>query len=137
MKKSIFIVSFVILSLIFSYSFVMATDDGNNVANGIKNTVNNAENMAEDAGKNVGGAIKNGAEDAGNTVKDSAQKAGDSLQNGAENVGYTATRTATEQNTGNTTQGWMNRDIWTWIIVGIITIVIVALIWYYASRSNH
>ncbi len=159
MKKSIFLVLFVILSLIFSCSYVMANNDNNNsLVDGVKNTVNNAGDMAEDAANSTAGAIKNGAENAGNDIKNTAENAGNNVKdatqnagndvnntmenmgNGAENQennGYTATRTATEENTGNTTQNWMGRDIWTWIIVGIITIVIVALIWYYASRNNH
>ena len=159
MKKSILIALFVVLSLLLSCSYVMATND-NNLAEGVKNTVNNAENMAESAGNSAGVAIKNGAndvknvtEDAMNGAKNGAENVGNDVKNGMQNMGndannamnnmnnqnnndYTATRTAAEQNTGNTTQNWMNRDIWTWIIVGIITIIIVALIWYYASRNN-
>lgn len=156
MKKSIFIALFVILSLLFSCSYVMATND-NNLTEGVKNTVNNAENMAENAGNSAAGAIKNGANDVKNATgdvmngaKNGVENAGNDVKNGVQNIGndannamnnmdnngYTATRTATEQNAVNSTQNWMNRDIWTWIIVGIITIVIVALIWYYASRNN-
>ena len=134
MKKSIFIALFVILSLLFSCSYVMATND-NNLAEGVKNTVNNAENMAENAGNSAAGAIKNGANDVKNGVQNMGNDAKNAMNN-MDNNGYTATRTATEQNAVNSTQNWMNRDIWTWIIVGIITIVIVALIWYYASRNN-
>ena len=50
--------------------------------------------------------------------------------------GYNATRTATETTTNNTNNG-LTKDMWTWIIVAIIAIVIIALIWYYASRNNH
>lgn len=159
MKKRIFIALFVILSLIFSCSYVMANDNnnGNSLVNGVKNTVNDAGNMAEDAANGTAGAIKDGAnnvkdktQDAMNNAKNGAENAGNNVNNTMDNMGnnmnnnmgnqdnnrYTATRTATEENTGNTTQNWMSRDIWTWIIVGIITIVIVALIWYYASRNN-
>ena len=138
MKKSIFVALFVILSLLFSCSYVMANNDNNNLVDGVKNTVNNASDMAGDAVNGAAGAIKDGA----NNVKDAAKNAGNDVNNSMNNMGnqdnngYTATRTATEENAGNTTQNWMGRDIWTWIIVGIITIVIVALIWYYASRNN-
>ena len=167
MKKRIFIALFVLVSLLFSCSYVMANTD-NNLVEGVKSTVNDAGNMAADAGNATAGAIKdgannvkdktqdamnnakNGTEKAGNDVKNAAENAGNNVKDGMQNMGndmnngmnnqgtndYTATRTATEQNTGNNTQNWMNRDIWTWIIVGIISIVIVALIWYYASRNN-
>lgn len=164
MKKSIFIISFIILSLFFSYSFVFAENAGEQVVNGVRQTVNGVENAAQDAANNTGNALqesgnnmKNKAQDAGNNIKGSLENAGNNLQNAGNNMmnsvenagndmmnstdnmmnddGYTASRTAAETN-NNQANGWMNRDMWTWIIVGIITIVIVALIWYYASRHN-
>lgn len=177
MRKSIFVIAFVLVSVIFSYSFVFAADAknvGNDVVNGVRNTVGGAENVVEDAAKGAAGAIKNGVqavqdtaggdnnqaqkntenmgndvknttENVGNDVKNTAENVGNDTKNAAENVGnginktgnnaYTATRTATEK-TGETTKNWMSSNVWTWIIVGIIAIVIIALIWYYASRNN-
>lgn len=156
MKKSIFIISFIILSLFFSYSFVYAENAGQQVVNGIRDTVGGVENAAEDAANGTAGAIKNGTENVKNTAQDAAngakngmENAGDNTMNAMDNAdnnmrnnmdnGYEAKRTATESPTTNNNgnQGWMNRDMWTWIIVGVITIVIIALIWYYASRNNH
>lgn len=166
MKKSIFIISFIILSVLFSYSFVYAENPGQQMVNGMKETADGAGNAIEDAANGTAGAIKDGAnglknmtedaannakkgmENAGENVDNAMENAGNDIQDGAENVGdsmrnagnrtYEAARTATESpTTNNNNQGWMNRDIWTWIIVGIITIVIVALIWYYASRNTH
>lgn len=154
MKKSIIAITFIILSLLFSYSFVYAENAGGQIVNGVKDTVNGVGNAAGDAANGAAGAIKNGAENvkdttqnAGDKMQNTAENAGNDMKNGAENMGndmrngannaFTATRTATENTTNNDNQGWMNnRDIWTWIIVGIIAIVIIALIWYYASRSN-
>ena len=164
MKKSIFIISFIILSLFFSCSFVFAENAGEQVVNGIRDTVGGVENAAEDATNNAGGAIKNGAnavkdttENAANDVKNTAENMGDDVKESGENMGnniqntmndntdennqgndsYTATRTAAENSANTSNSGWMNRDMWTWIVVGIITIVIIALIWYYVSRNNH
>lgn len=159
MKKSIFIISFVLVALFFSFSCVFAEDGGQKVINDIKNTTNGASDMVQDAANGTGGAIGNGANDvrdgaenvandakdavenAGNDIGSGAENAGNDIKNGTENTennmrnqsdnAYTATRTAT-----NGTGNFMSRDIWTWIIVGIIAIVIVALIWYYASRNN-
>ena len=164
MKKSIIIISFIILSLLFSSSFVFAENAGNQVVDGIRNTVGGVENAAQDAANGVGGAVKNGAnmikdgaqnvgngmsnatQDMGNSVNNGVNNAGDEIKNSADKTGNTmrnmgdgafnATRTATEDNTNNGSQGWMNRDMWTWIIVGIITIAIIALIWFYASKNN-
>ena len=143
MKKSIFIISFIILSLFFSYSFVSAANAGEQIVNGMRNTVSGIENGAE----NVGNGIKNGVQNAGNAVKNATENAGSELKNSVEKTGdnmrnvgdgaYTAARTATETNNNQNTQNWMGSNIWTWIVVGIITIVIIALIWYYVSRNNH
>lgn len=158
MKKSIILISFIILSLLFSSSFVFAENAGNQVVNGIRNTVGGVENAAQDAANGVGGALKDGAQNVGNGMSNAAENIGNSVNNSANNAGdqikdsadktgntmrnmgdgaFNATRTATEDNTNNGSQGWMNRDMWTWIIVGIITIAIIALIWFYASRNNH
>ena len=166
MKKIVFIISFVILSVIFSYSCVFAENAGEQVVNGIQDTANGVKNGAKDAVNSTAGAVKNGAEnvkettqDATNGAKNGLENAGENIKNTAENAGndamntmdnagdnmrngndnaYTAERTATESpTTNNNNQGWMNRDMWTWIVVGVITLVIIALIWYYASRNTH
>ena len=159
MKKSIFIITFILIALFFSFSCVFAAEGGEKVVNGLKDTAEGAVDVAEDAANGAGNAIKNGAnnvrnvtqnasngvDNAANGIGNAAENVGNDMRNAAENVqdnmenqandSYTATRTASE-NAGNNTSGWMNRDLWTWIVVGIITIVIVALIWYYASRNN-
>ena len=154
MKKSIFIISFIILSVFFSYSFVYAENSGQQMVNGMKETADGAGNAVKDAANGTAGAINNGVDglknmagDTVNNAKDGLNNAGNDIKNGADNIGdsmrnadnntYEATRTATENPNNNDNQGFMNRDMWTWIIVGIITIVIIALIWYYASRSTH
>ena len=72
--------------------------------------------------------MKDTAENTGNDMKDAVEDVGDNV--------YTATRTSTE-NTTNNGGNWMNGNMWTWIIVGIIAIIIVALVWYFVSKSNH
>ena len=153
MKKSIIIISFIILSLLFSSSFVFAENAGNQVVDGIRNTVGGVENAAQDGAnmikdgaQNVGNGMSNATQDMGNSVNNGINNAGNEIKNSADKTGNTmrnmgdgafnATRTATEDNTNNGSQGWMNRDMWTWIIVGIITIAIIALIWFYASKNN-
>ena len=46
------------------------------------------------------------------------------------NGNYNATRTAT---TANTFMG-MNSTAWTWLIIGIAAIAIIALVWYYSMQ---
>ena len=74
-------------------------------------------------------------------VKNSVNKAGSNIKNAANNIGnavtgtsnnYTATRTSAD----NTFMG-MNSTAWTWLILGIAAIAIIALVWYYSSQLNN
>ena len=65
----------------------------------------------------------------------------DNIKNAANNIGnavtgtsnnYTATRTSAD----NTFMG-MNSTAWTWLILGIAAIAIIALVWYYSSQLNN
>ena len=53
---------------------------------------------------------------------------------GIANNGYTATRTTTA---GATNLNTMNSSIWTWIILAVAAVIIVSLVWYYASQHNN
>ena len=132
MKKSIFIISFIILSLFFSYTFVFAEDNaGQQVVNGVKQTVDGAAN-----------GVKDVAQDATNGAKDLTNNVGNDMRNGMDNMGdngnnsFNATRTSAEDTANNGSQGLFGNNVWTWIIIGIIVIAIIAVIWYYASRDN-
>lgn len=141
MNKKIFI-TFLLISLFLmftcSYSFAntdagnMVMDAGNNigntvagatntVVNGTRNIVNGIANLANDA-TNANGDTEN---DATNTNEDT----GSMLNNNNDN--YTATRTATNNMLGMTT------NTWTWLILGIVGAVIVALVWYYGKQYEH
>lgn len=145
MKKTIYVISLIIISLFLSFSYVYANNnDGKDATNAVRNTVGGAENVVEDAAKGTAGAIRSGFNTVGegtenvvNDAKNMGNGNGDNAQadtNKAKtNSNYNATRTATEN--GASSNG-MGREVWTWIIVAIIAIVIIALIWYYASRNN-
>lgn len=137
MKKSIFTISFIIISLFFSFSFVFATDNNmDNLKNNMMNTVNSAGNVVQDAAEGTAGAVQNGM----NTVGDKSREFTNNIENAGNdmmdnvNSDYTATRTAAENNTTPSNIGYDN--IWTWIIVGVIAIVVIALIWYFVSQNN-
>ena len=141
MTKKFF--SFIIaLSLIVSSSFVFAEselkDSADKAGNNMQNVVNGAGTVLKDAGE----GIKDGARNIGEDIKDGARNVGEAVNDGAHdmtrtdnNDGYTATRTST---TDNTFMG-MNATAWTWLILGIAAIAIVALVWYYSMqlRSNN
>ena len=148
MKKSIFITLFVIFSLFISFSYVYANDNTmENIKNNLTDTANNAGNVAGDAAKGTAGAVENGMNGVGNAAQNGMNAIGNTAENmvnGVRNAGndvgnavndmdYSATRTAAETDANNS--GAMN-NMWTWIIVGVIAIAIIALIWFYVSQNN-
>ena len=100
------------------------------------NTVEQSvENMASDAGNMITRGIdstKNTMSDMSNGLKNAENNmiAGMTSNNGTNN--YTATRTNADTNT------WlgMNATAWTWLIMGIVTIAIVSLVWFYAKQDS-
>ena len=105
-------------------------------ANGARNIVGGAENAIEGAAGGVSNTMKNVTAGAENTM----QKAGNSVSNTAtsmtNNVGngdYAASRTSTNAE-GNATFMGMTATMWTWLIMGIAAIAIVALVWYYSNQ---
>lgn len=142
MNKKFLISIAIILSVIFSFTICFANDDGNGLkdaADGVRNVVGGAENAIEDAAKNVSNAskdatngIENGANNATNDINDGAKTTTNTVT-GSTNNAYTATRTAA---TDNTFMG-MNSTAWTWLIIGIAAIAIIALVWYYSMQLNN
>ena len=138
MNRKILYTLIAFLLCVFTFSFCFAADEHpiQDAANTVRNVVGGAENAIENGAKDVGNATKNSTNavqntmnHAGNTVKNSTSK--------AENTGnYTATRTSTN---GSATFMGMNATVWTWLIIGIAAIAIVALVWYYSSQitNNH
>ncbi len=116
-------------------------DTGAAITDGAKNLGEDVENGA----RNMGEAISNGARDIGNTINNGARDAGAAVSNGASRVttdltrsdnmnsGYTATRTSTES---GTIMG-MSANTWTWFILAITALAIIALVWYYAMENKN
>lgn len=134
MKNKFFIVAtlLAILSL-FAVSYTFATT---NAVNDVRNVVGGAENVIEDAGK----GIVNGVKDGMNTVKNGAKDVGNDVKNGMNDMGrttnhYTATRTATT--TDNGLLGNVSNTVWSWLIIAIVAIVIVALVLFYANQNKN
>ena len=136
MKKKCFIVAtlLVIFSL-FAVSYTFATT---NTVNNIRNAVGGAENVIEDAGKGITTGIKDGI----NTVENGAKDVKNNVKNGINNMGtnnnnYNITRTSS---TGSTTDtGFLanvSNTVWSWLIIAIVGIVIVALVLFYANQNT-
>lgn len=147
MKKKLFVTA--ILLAIFSFAFVSFTFAANGMdeaVNGVRNFVGGAENVVEDAGKGAVTGIRDGLNTIGNGAKDVTKDAENGMndnmgRNNGDN-GYDATRTATGiEPRGGTTDGGgffanISGNVWTWVILAIAAIVIVALVMYYAKQGN-
>lgn len=120
MNRKILTTLFLLISLIFSFTFCFAENES------AKNMVNNAENAVKDAGQNASNMVR----DAANSAKEGAKNLGNSITNGMNND-YDATRTANE----GTFMG-MSSNTWSWLILGIAAIAIIALVWYYSIQLN-
>ena len=143
MKKKLYIaiiILFAILFLSFSYSF--ATDNST-VVDGIRNVVGGAENTLENAGNGVMNGIKNVTSGAENMMENTTDTVGNTIRNAGNNMAsgltndntdYTATRTAA--NYDNTFLG-MDPTMFTWLIMGIVGLSIIALVWVYARQNDH
>lgn len=125
MKKKTFIALFIIFVLLLISTFSFANNDiKNDVHSATDTVIDGASNLANEARKGVGSienTIEDGVKDIGNAMYDN-----DSME-------YTTTRTST----GPATTDNMNGALWTWVILAVAGIVIVGLVWYYASQNNH
>lgn len=145
-KLAIFLSIFVLVVLSFSVCF--ANNMVNDAVNGVRNVVGGAENAVEGAANGIANGIKgatnsventandvvntmktNGDND--NTAKDTNNETGTTTNTMTGN--YTATRTNAE---GDSTLMGMNATTWTWLIIGLATIAIVALVWYYSMQMR-
>ena len=125
MKRKTLIILSILFAILFISTISIANNDIKDGDHSATDTdIDGASNLANDARKGVG-AIEN-------TVENGAKDIGNAMHHDNTN-GYTATRTAT---TGTTTNG-MNSTLWTWVILAVAAVVIIGLIWYYASQNNH
>lgn len=149
MHKKLLITT-ILLALLISIS-TLCFANNENMQNPVQNIVGGAENMAENAARDFGNAVKDAGESVGNmaenvanetknivsdpinAVTDADNTASHSLSNDTSN-GYNVTRTSTEG--ANTLMG-MNATMWTWLIIGLAAIGIVALVWYYSMQFTN
>ena len=141
MNKKFFVFFGIIVSIIFSFTFCFATNtdgmgkavnDVRNFVGGVEGTVENAAKDVSNVSKDATGSVENGLDNDQNNRNDTAgfTTSGDDGQ-------YTATRTSTD----DTTLMGMTSNAWTWLILGIAAIAIIAVVWYYSMQftktSNH
>ena len=118
MNKKFLISIGIFACLIFSFSACLATTD---VINDVRNTAGTVEDKMENAVKDVSNTSKK----ATNTMENNI---GSTFNNG----NYNTTRVSTD----NTVMG-MTSKTWTWLIVGITAVAIMALIWYYTMQNSN
>lgn len=148
MKQKIYITLFAFIAILsFCSSYIFATNNIP-VVDGIRNVVGGAENVMEDAGngivsgiRNVTSAGQNTMENVTGTMRNENQNTRNTDMSGmtTDNNDYTATRTTTRMTT-DTTEGTflgMNSTMWTWLIMAIVGITIIALVWIYAKQNTH
>lgn len=142
MTKKILFTLLLISLLIFNISFSLATT--------------NVGNDLMDAGKSVGNAVKGTADAAIDSTNDLTTGASNMMNNMTnanvdnesdatntlgttdgilDNIDgdYTATRTSA---TNDGLLG-MSEMTWTWLILGIVGAIIIALVWYYGAQYEH
>lgn len=137
MTKKVFIVFAISLLVILLGTYSFATENMMNKDN-IKNTIMNAEN-----------SVANGVTSAINSVKNTANDAMNSMENGMNDMTQNTNDTNNENNstynvtrTDATTQtrvAGMTATSWTWLIIAVLGVAIVALVWYFARQytDNH
>ena len=143
MFSTILIVTLFIISLC-SYSFAasdtmnQAKDAVMNAGNSIGSAAVTAKNAVVDGAKDITNGASTVGKDAVNTTEDAGRDGMNVLGDTASVLDdgdrdYTATRTAT----GDSNLLGMSTTTWTWLILGIVGIIIVALVWYYGSQYEH
>lgn len=130
MKKKFFVISALLIAVLaISTSYVFAnTNMVNTIEHATQNVTSATGNVVSrgvDATRNTVNSIEQGAQRTGNTVVTGTTT---NTNNQARN--YNATRT-----NANTWLG-MTSTAWTWLIMGIVSVAIVALVWFYARQKN-
>lgn len=124
---SIILILSLFLISICSFSFA-ATEALNSTKNAVMNVGNAIGNGVKD--------VANGAANLGKDAVSTTQSAGNSIASATSmnkgGMDYTATRTSAENNAME-----LSSTAWTWLILGIVGIVIVALVWYYGAQYEH
>ena len=152
-KKLFYSVTILLILTLFAFTISYGAENMiNDAVNDTKGIVNGAINGIEDAaevggnfigdvGRTAGNITENVVSGAGNLVEDGKN----TLESGIDNMANTATTpmtdfgsTYTAQRTSTTTPTFlgMNADAWSWIIVGVLGIAIIALVWIYEKEHS-
>ena len=125
------------MASIFSFTVCFATDGLGNVANDVRNVVGGVENTVENAVENAVRDVSNVSKDVTGSVENGMNS--DTHNSMSRTNNYNTTRVATGS---SNMSGGMSASAWTWLILGIVAIAIIAVVWYYSmqltnGRNNH
>ena len=133
MVKKVLIITTILSAILFvSFSTCYAMDNNMNM-NTIGNDIKNMSAGIEGGMQSVANGVGNVTRDLGNGAMNVVNGISRGVQNtavAATNPNYTASRTSTATVLG------MNATAWTWLIVGIVGVAIVALVWYYGKEHS-
>lgn len=139
MNKKIFVSLVVAVFAIFSFSICFA-NDGNTVVNTATNDIRNFVGGVENTVENAALDISNTSKDVTGGTENKMSKSEDKMNNGIfSSAGATNNYSARRTSTENTVMG-MSSNAWTWIILGVAAIAIIAVVWYYSmqfTNNNH
>lgn len=133
MKKKLLLTAGLLISLIFTFAMTFSFATDGNVVNDVRNTVGGAENAVEGAVKDVTNAIENNMNSATKNNTTNLNVTG----NNTQTTGYTASRTATAVTTNTGSFLGMSSTMWTWLILAVAVVAIIALVWYYSNQLTN
>ena len=123
MKKNLLIVfSIVYFFISFYFNICLANDDMlKNTTDATKNIINNSEEAIENTSKDITNKSQNMTENMENKFNNYSNN-------------YDSTKTST--NNSETSYMGMSSNAWTWLILGITSLAIIGLIWYYSMQTS-
>ena len=103
-----------------------------NVTDGSRNATNNAENAMNNTANTVGNSVNNTL----NNNNTATTGNNNSNRTNSTNTAYSANRLSTTgtNNGDNAKFLGMTSTAWTWLILAVATVAIVALVWYYSNQ---
>lgn len=141
MSKKLFISLAILVSIILFFTTCFAANEVKDAMNSVGNTLTNVKDGVENTMKDAGNAIGNTASGITDTAKNVTGTAENTMNKdtnnksgtGNMNNGYTATRTSAN---GTATFMGMTATAWTWLILGIAALAIIAAVWYYSMQNT-
>lgn len=139
MSKKIFVSLVVAVFAIFSFSICFA-NGGNTGLGTAANDVRNFVGGVEDTVENAALDVSNTSKDVTGGTENKMSKGENNMNNGIfSSTGTTNNYSARRTSTENTAMG-MSSNAWTWLILGVAAIAIIAVVWYYSmqfTNNNH